>query len=347
MDLRQRLQVFLGQHQTIGWLLVLMVGGLLLQGLLYIIFGNNASGLYDQIMEMLVLPYQLKGLFPAIWSLATYPFFQFEFQLLHFLVGGLILWTFGRIHQQLLGEDRTRRMVILGIPAIGLFTVIFSAIIGFHSPSDRFQQPEPATTEITQELPTGSTDATELTPEVEEVASSSQKGIAIGQPGLLYSSGMMVIVMMLVISCITLVPDYPIQLFLFGQVKILWVGLVIFVLELMWANFFTPQAISIIIAGLFGFLNVYALKNGVDPTEVIWNFYKGNKNEPKMTVKHGGRRQAGERNRKKVKVDGKGEISQEIIDDILDKISEKGYESLSREEKELLFKASSKQDDES
>lgn len=64
-----------------------------------------------------------------------------------------------------------------------------------------------------------------------------------------------------------------------------------------------------------------------------------------MKVKYGDMTQA-----RKASVRSSGstpsEVPQDIIDGILDKISDKGYESLSREEKELLFKASTQKEDE-
>jgi hypothetical protein len=46
------------------------------------------------------------------------------------------------------------------------------------------------------------------------------------------------------------------------------------------------------------------------------------------------------RNPNKASVNGNDRSKQQVIDEILDKISKSGYESLSKSEKEILFKLS-------
>lgn len=358
MDFQTRLRAFLGQYQTTGWLLVLMGAGLLIQLLVFI--GVSAGGnreLYDSILTYLVLPYNIKGLFPAIWTIGTYPFFNLNSDILHILVTGLILWSFGRIHQQLLGEQRTRRLVLIGVPFIGLMTVLLSTVFMFQPATSslstlpvqtetKIESTETPDTEEAKEVITLNDSETSETAE-EDIKSAKDSGINVA-PRYLYTGGLIAIAMMLVISAITLVPDYPIQLFLFGQVKIVWVGLVLFLLELLWAQFFTPQGIALMLGGGLGFLHVYLLKNGTDLTEKIWSFYQADNKQTRMTVKYGGSprtKESGNTNRPS-RAGSKGKIPQEIIDGILDKISDQGYESLSREEKELLFKASTQKEDE-
>ncbi|RMG67558.1 MAG: rhomboid family intramembrane serine protease, partial [Bacteroidetes bacterium] len=122
---------------------------------------------------------------------------------------------------------------------------------------------------------------------------------------------------------------------------------VLFVWVWAFAGFFTPLAISIFLGGLLGFGFVYLLRNGTDLTERIWNFYVDNQPKPRMKVKYGGGKpQSPSRNKQRPTADGSSGVPQEVIDGILDKIHDQGYESLSREEKELLFKASTQKDDE-
>lgn len=337
---------------------MLMGAGLLIQLFIFIgvSIGRNPD-LYDTILTYLVLPYNIKGLFPAIWSVVTYPFFDLNSDILHILVTGLILWSFGRIHQQLLGEQRTRRLVLIGVPFIGLMTVLLSTVFMFQ-PSTGTVVPQAQTEEVVAEELTSPEDP-ELSTEIiisdgEQESTAEQESELAKNDGIsrdaryLYTGGMIAIAMMLVISAITLVPDYPIQLFLFGQVKIVWVGLVLFLLELLWAQFFTPQGIALLLGGGLGFLHVYLLKNGTDLTEKIWSFYQTDNKQTRMTVKYGGspRTKEGTNSSRPSRAGNKGKIPQEIIDGILDKISDEGYESLSREEKELLFKASTQKEDE-
>lgn len=351
MDVRQQLRVFLERHQTTGWLLVLMGAGLLIQGLLFLIFPDPT---FSKIIHKLVLPPHVKDLIFQPWSLVTFPFFVSSFSFLNLLFNGLVLWAFGRIHQQLLGEDRTRRLVILGVPTIGLVTVLIASIFNFQPPSGAVQTldrtPPPAVVETPpSDIETGGEriPLDEEVPRTDSRPAEVSRGTVIGRPDLLYASGLIAIIIMLVISCITLVPDYPIQLFLFGQVRILWVGLVLFVWVWAFAGFYTPLAISIFMGGLLGFGFVSLLRNGTDITERIWNFYQDTNPKPRMKVKYGGRKpQEGARPSNRGSSERGHGVPQEVIDGILDKIHDKGYESLSREEKELLFKASTQKDDE-
>jgi len=368
MDIRQRITEFLNQYQTTGWLIALMVGGLLLQGLLYLVLAAlDQTVLYTNIIDSLVLPPHFKLWIYQPWSLVTYPFFSVDFDLLGILFSGLILWSFGRIHQQLLGEQRTRRLVILGVPLIGLVTLIITSIAGyqlregqpyaFNQPqteqsetAERVERIQSGDTDPDQPSETATTDPDGTTDGEVMVEEKKTQGVVIGRKDLAYVSGMIAMVMILVISCITLVPDYPVQLFLFGQVKIVWVGAVLFLLTWgLWASFYTPLGIAIFLGGLLGFLHVYLLRNGTDLTEVIWSFYTEKGNQPRMKVKYGSKTSNPSRNKSGRKASAEEKttngIPQEVIDGILDKISDKGYDSLSREEKELLFKASTQKDD--
>ncbi len=350
MDFRLRINEFLRQYQTTGWLIALMIGGLLLQGILFLVFSlMGQETLYDQVIEALVIPASFSDFIWHPWSLLTYPFFSVEFSLFQILFNGLILWTFGRIHQQLLGEQRTQRLVILGVPLIGLITLIITSLAGYHYQPTSSPFPPRTATELQESQPEVDPENISLPDDSVEQA-DERTGIPIGRKDLAYLSGLTAIIMILVISSITLVPDYPVPLFLFGQVKIVWVGIVIFLLSWgLWASFFTPMGIAIFLGGLLGFAHVYLLRNGTDLTESIWNFYSDSSNKPRMKVKYGSKsgKPDGVKTGRRKGGDTKGkDIPQEVIDGILDKISDQGYDSLSREEKELLFKASTQKGDE-
>ncbi len=148
------------------------------------------------------------------------------------------------------------------------------------------------------------------------------------------------------ILCIAVVgamvaPDYSVRLLLLGDVKIKFiVGILILLMIL---GVFNQGAQSTYIARIsgiaFALLFVYNLRNGLDLTEKFWSFKNlfTPKNETRnMTVVH--KQKANKKSQKKFSDD----TTQERIDQILDKISQKGYDSLSEEEKEYLFLASKK-----
>ncbi|MEM6764320.1 MAG: DUF6576 domain-containing protein [Bacteroidota bacterium] len=310
MNLKQQIQAFVSQHQTTGWIMLLMVGGLILQGILFVILaavtgvseacppgpvGGDAP-LYCRIVQQLVLPPGGKAFLFQPWSVITYPFFVARFEILRILFDGIIIWAFGRIHQQIMGDARTRRLSILTIPITAIITVIICSL---------------------------------FTP------------LQMGPP--VY--GVTVLMITLMVSAITLVPDFSIQLLLFGRVKIIWIGLVLLVLSLVSAGP-TAEGVAVTIAAAVGFFHVYLLRKGTDLTEIIWSYYQDREPKPRMKVKYGGTKTNTEKGQGKRSSKKGHKVPQEVIDGILDKISAKGYDSLSREEKEILFTASSQSDDE-
>ena len=304
MDIKSELQRFLNLYQTTGWLVVIIGGAILIQGIIFLLT-NAIIGqpeLYDSIISYLVIPSSIRSFIFQPWSLATYPFFweQLGSNFLRLLFGTAFIWLFGRIYQQLLGDQSLKRIVILAIPLIGLLSILIIALF---------------------ELP--------------------------GR-GEIPIDGVTYLMIFLAVATATLVPDYPIQLFLFGQVALKWIAGLLVVFQLAY-TLLTPPGITVIIAAALGFLHVYLLKDGTDVTELIWSYYQDKDTvskpvTPKMKVKYGGKFSETETamtNRKK----GDNLVPQELIDKLLDKINEYGYESLSREEKELLFKASSQRED--
>ena len=92
----------------------------------------------------------------------------------------------------------------------------------------------------------------------------------------------------------------------------------------------------------FGFIFTKQLQQGNDLT--AWftkflNLFRFGKRKPKMYVVPNKRKV---RTIKDDEFIAKKKYDEEVIDSILDKISKSGYDSLSKDEKEILFKASDK-----
>jgi hypothetical protein len=138
----------------------------------------------------------------------------------------------------------------------------------------------------------------------------------------------------------TLVPNYEIQMFLFGRVKLKWIAIVMIAIDFLMINGGNAGGhITHLGGALFGYLYVYNLKNKTflgDALDNFWNWIKKifkPKKKSKFTVKN------------TTTIYYKAEMeddepSQEEVDEILDKISQSGYGSLSEKEKNILFKAS-------
>jgi membrane associated rhomboid family serine protease len=147
-------------------------------------------------------------------------------------------------------------------------------------------------------------------------------------------------VMAIVIAIAAYVPDYTVGLFLFGRIKIKYLALAIFVMTtVMDFSVNSGGKLAHMGGALFGYLYTVNIKRGHDPgkwiNSVIDFFVTLFKPRKKMKVTY--RKSADEYEYNRIKTE-----NQERINRILDKISKGGYDSLTKEEKDILFKESQK-----
>jgi len=148
-------------------------------------------------------------------------------------------------------------------------------------------------------------------------------------------------IMAILIATAVYAPEYKVRLMLIGTVKLWHIAIVFIVLDLIYASAEnTGGHIAHLAGALFGFIYVKLLQNGTDitrgvsaVTEFGGNLFKTRREQPfKKVYKNPAPstpKAAGMRPKS---------ITQKQIDDILDKISRSGYESLTKEEKEFLIK---------
>lgn len=147
-------------------------------------------------------------------------------------------------------------------------------------------------------------------------------------------------VMAIVIAIAAYVPDYTVQLLLFGRIKIKYMALAIFVLTSV-MDFSTNSGgkLAHIGGALFGYIYTMNLRHGKDMgkgfNKLLDFFATLFKPRKKLKVTH--KKVATEYEYNKIKSE-----HQKDINSILDKISKGGYDSLTKEEKETLFKESQK-----
>lgn len=133
-------------------------------------------------------------------------------------------------------------------------------------------------------------------------------------------------IMAVIIATATLLPDYTIMLFLIGPVKLKWLALFYVLLDFL-LIVLSPQAeIAHLGGALTGFLYIKSLQRGND-----WNALFAGLFRKKSNLK------VASKNTNKSSSDAP---RQDEIDRILDKISQSGYDSLNKQEKETLFRAS-------
>lgn len=144
-------------------------------------------------------------------------------------------------------------------------------------------------------------------------------------------------------------PDYILHLILIGPVRLKWVVLVLIFLDVVALSWGSNSGGSVAHLGgaAMGFFLAAQLQRGNDLTRPVANWLnqltnwlnrlRSNRKGPKVVFRNEQKERASRPGPSR-----RNEDDQARLDDILDKIKEHGYESLTKEEKEFLFNASKK-----
>ncbi len=273
--------------------------------IMLIVFGWDNQAYFLQAIQYLQLSSDITEILFRPWTIITHMFLHQG--VWHILWNMLFLYWFGRILKDLVGNHRVLPAYILG----GLGGALFYWLgITFFAP------PSAAITS--------------------------------------YAMGASAAVSAVMIAPALIAPDYRMHLILLGPVKIKYiVGVLVFLNIIGIADAYNTGGIYGHLGGyFFGWLFVYQLKRGHDWSCVIngWvnklaGFLKFSsearpRRSGKQRVVH---RNTGPHPQMKKRDDSKNKVHEEKINAILDKIKESGYDKLTDEEKEYLFRAS-KQD---
>ncbi len=260
-------------------------------------------GLGDQIRPLLGLPSDVTSLLFKPWTLITHAFVHDGF--MHILFNMLWFYWFGRIIQEFLGSDK-----VISVFTMGILGGIL-AFVGAYNIVPQFQ---------------GAVDVATI------VGASAGATAA-------------------VVGAAVYFPNYTVMMIFIGPVKIKYIALVSVFLSLIGTRgTVNPGGEFAHLGGaLMGWLYMSQLKQGNDIGRWVIStiaFFKSLfKPQPKIKVTHrGGNRRPTQRKARNSssKSTDSAQTPQSEIDAILDKISEKGYESLSKDEKQKLFNASKK-----
>jgi membrane associated rhomboid family serine protease len=143
-------------------------------------------------------------------------------------------------------------------------------------------------------------------------------------------------VLSILIAAATYRPDYTLNLFLLGQVKMKWVAIVFVVIDFLSISKGNSGGhIAHLGGALWGFLYAYMLKNDFD-------IYKIFKKKAKIRIKTVNSDNYHARPKTDEQYNAERAMEQEETDRILEKIAKNGYSSLSDKEKEFLFRQSKK-----
>ncbi|TRX36540.1 rhomboid family intramembrane serine protease [Flavobacterium sp. ZT3R18] len=149
-------------------------------------------------------------------------------------------------------------------------------------------------------------------------------------------------IMAILVAVTTYSPLMNVRLLLIGNVKLWHITAVILILDLMQFRVENSGGhISHLAGAFFGFVFVKLLQNGIDLSKIVsavLDFFTNLFKKPATPFKkvHKNYKKPVEKSTSKIVVKDK---KQQQIDEILDKISQSGYDSLNKEEKEFLFQA--------
>lgn len=263
---------------------------------------SGAGGVYASIMEWLMLPASIPSFLQKPWTIITYFFLHERF--FHILFNMLFLYWFGRIIKEFLGGGKVVSLYVLGGLAGGIFYILMYNLIPFFA---------------------------------DKVAGSLMLGASAG-------------VFAIVVGAATFMPNYSITLMFFGPVKIKYIAIIYVVIALAGTTGRNAGGDLAHLGGAaLGFFYIKQLQNGTDLgkwVHAVLAFFKSFfVRQPKVKVSYRSKAKAKKATASKSTKSSTSkfdETSQEEIDTILDKISQSGYESLTKEEKQKLFNASKK-----
>lgn len=294
-------------------LILVNVGLYVFINLLWVISGIPTGGesheLYNQVSTWLSISSDWWFNLTHLWVLITNMFLHQGF--LHILFNMLFLYWFGRIVGDLIGDHRILPIYILGGLSAGLIFFLSTNLLPFGN-------------------------GTTFT--------------ALGASGA---------VMAIVVAAGILAPDYIMRLILIGDVKLKWIVAVIVFFDIVATGGTdnTGGAFGHLGGAAFGFLFVHQLRAGNDLSAPINKFFSaiagifkggGRKKQSRPSRRPKAEKVSKTSKFKVIRGEGVSDSKQPDLDDqtrldqILDKIKKEGYDNLSSEEKEFLFKASNK-----
>jgi membrane associated rhomboid family serine protease len=230
--------------------------------------------------------------------------FQHSLSIFHILFNMLWFYWFGKIIEEFLGSDRLLAIYVLGALAGAGLYLAAYNTIPFYIQSQ-------------------------------------------GGAGMIGASAA---VTAIAVAAATLAPDYRFNLIFLGPVKIVYIAgfmIIISILGSVGRN--SGGNLAHLGGGLMGYIYIKQLQSGNDiGAWVIKTFYWFKElfkpaSKLKVSYKNTAPSSAS-KTKKKTTSASSGTVKQEEIDAILDKISQSGYESLTKEEKQKLFSASQNKD---
>jgi membrane associated rhomboid family serine protease len=291
-------------NNGLAQLIIINVGVFVVLGIIAV-FSTLAGteAVFTFTYKQFTIPAPIGEFLTRPWTLITYAFAHSFNNIWHILMNMLVLYWFGRVFVDFLGSQKLINLYVLGAIAGGLTYLLAYNMIPFYA--DRVNMFD---------------------------------GM-VGASAAVYAIS---------VATATFWPDHKFYMLFFGPVKIKYlVGIYLFFSFLGSVGGNAGGNLAHLGGALIGFVYARQLPKGTDigawvfsTMEFMKSFFIRN---PKIKVSH--RQKANKQSRTRSAPNSSAsttKFDQSEIDKILDKISESGYDSLSKDEKEKLFNASKK-----
>jgi len=292
-------------NNGLAQIIIINVGVFVTLGILAVISTlTGTEKIFDLAYKQFTIPAPIKEFITRPWTIITYAFAHSFSNLWHIIMNMLVLYWFGRVFVDFMGSQRLINLYILGAIAGGLTYLLVYNLVPFYS--DRI---------------------------------NTFDGM-VGASAAVYA---------ITVATATYWPDHKFYLLFFGPVKISYIAAFVVFISILGS--IGPNAggnLAHLGGALIGYIYAKQLSKGNELGKWVFKTMQFVKSffvkSPNIKVSHRQKKSkkstfsSPKTSAKKTK----SEINQDEIDKILDKISERGYDSLTKEEKEKLFNASNK-----
>ncbi len=288
-------------NNGLAQLIIINVVVFVIFGILYVLGKIPAIELVlPAVYKQFTIPAPISEFITRPWTIITYAFTHSLTDMWHILMNMLVLYWFGRIFVDAFGSQKLINLYVLGAIAGGLTFLLAYNLIPFYA--DR----------------------------------ATMFSGMVGASAAVYAVS---------VAAATYFPDYRFYLLFFGPVKIKYiVAVYIFFSFIGSVGENAGGNLAHLGGALMGFIYIKQLRSGRELGRWIFHIMEFVKSffikRPTIKVSHRQTAQKSSSSGTTPKKSGATVVNQAEIDKILDKISERGYDSLSKEEKEKLFNAS-------
>jgi len=293
----------LNSGNTLNKLLAVNIAVLILFGLIWMVDHLFATNLdLDTVLKTYVVGFPSSPIMALKrpWTIVTYQFVHDGF--FHLLFNMMMLLVAGRIFREFLGDKKLLNVYLLGGAAGALMFMLAVNIFPIFGHG--------------------------------EVVLIGGNLIQLNYFTVIGASASVIAILA---AAATLVPNYTLFLVLIGPVRLIYIMLFFFLVDIISLGSSNSGGHFAHLGGaLFGFVYIKTLQNGTDIGAWLTRFFDWLRNlfKPKANIR------VSYRSNEPAKPSGPRHVSQDEVDAILDKIAKSGYDSLSQREKDILFRAS-------